>query len=204
MLELLDPDATGLLPILLGKATKAQDRLCSIPKRYTFSIIFGIETDTLDASGKILRRDGDFVLPAKSEIQKKLEDFPTSYKQLPPVYSAKKMNGKRLCDLTRQGVAISQSELESRAKVVTLHELKLVSVDSETGITIDVLCSAGTYVRVLALDIAKKFATVAYADNICREACAGYSLSDAVDFEDLKNTAEPLDLISRSLKTLPI
>ena len=134
----LDPMATGVLPIFVGRATKCCDILPNQNKRYTATFQLGYTTDTLDATGRVLTRTE--VSATKEDVEKALESFRGEIMQLPPMYSAIQINGKRLYDLARQGI-----EIEREKRPVTITELNLLSADDAQHIyQIDVACSKGT------------------------------------------------------------
>ena len=132
----LDPAATGVLPLVLGKATKVARFLSSATKSYRAVVRLGITTDTLDAVGEVLSERE--VNVEQSDVEAKLEAFRGEFDQVPPMYSAKKIDGKRLYELARSGV-----EVERPAKRVTITHLELLSFDGR-DIELDVTCSAGT------------------------------------------------------------
>ena len=177
----LDPDATGVLPVCLGKGTKLCDMITDRDKTYRAVMMLGRTTDTQDISGQILTEKA--VNVDEREVRDAAVSFVGDYMQIPPMYSAVKINGKRLYDLARQGV-----EVERAARPVTVYSIELSDYDEEkrTG-TLDIYCSKGTYIRTIISDIGKKLGTGAIMTSLCRTMAAGFTLSDCHDIETLRN-----------------
>ncbi|MBT6492015.1 MAG: tRNA pseudouridine(55) synthase TruB, partial [Deltaproteobacteria bacterium] len=165
----LDPAATGVLPIVLGKATKLSRYLVGCDKSYRGMICLGVTTDTLDAVGQVLEEKPVDV--TEEQVEAVLEKFRGDIKQVPPMYSAKKIDGKKLYELARQGV-----EVEREAKDVHIDELKLISFDG-TNIEVDVTCTSGTYIRVLALDIGEALGCGGHLSALRRTRVGNFDLS---------------------------
>lgn len=142
----LDPDASGVLVVLVGRAAKAAEYLVADTKRYRALLRLGITTDTEDASGKTLTVSDD--IPPKSEVIKTCGTFVGEIKQIPPMYSALKKDGKKLCDLARKGLSV-----EREARNITVYKLDCYPTEASTDYELDVLCSSGTYIRTLCADI---------------------------------------------------
>ena len=180
----LDPNATGILPVLLGSATKAQDIIPCQDKRYTADFRLGIATDTLDIWGEVIEEK-----PARctaEEVEKALSGFRGEIEQLPPMYSAVSIDGKRLYQYAREG-----KEVERRPRAVTVYTLELISFDEKTQSgRLEIACSKGTYVRTLIDDIARALGTVGVMTDLVREEACGYSLSDAITLDQLKEIIE--------------
>ncbi|MDO4419895.1 MAG: tRNA pseudouridine(55) synthase TruB [Ruminococcus sp.] len=190
----LDPNATGVLPILLGAATKAQDILPNHDKEYLAELKFGIETDTLDIWGNILREEKSSV--TKEQFETTLADFRGEILQVPPMYSALKQNGKRLYDLARQGI-----EVKREARPVTIYSLVCEDFSAENQTAkIRVSCSKGTYIRSLIDDIGKALDTFAAMTSLIRTKACGFSLSESISMDELKSLT-PEEIKS---KLLPI
>lgn len=188
----LDPNATGVLPVLLGVATKAQDILPNHDKEYVAEMKFGIETDTLDIWGEVLREEKSQV--AEEDFDKILENFRGEIMQVPPMYSALKQNGKRLYDLARQGI-----EVEREARPVTIYSLEKLSFDAENQCAkVRVACSKGTYIRSLIDDIGKALGTLAVMTALERTSACGFSLEDAVSVDEIKSMT-PSEIESKLL-----
>ena len=180
----LDPNATGVLPILLGSATKAQDIILNHDKSYLATFKLGIVSDTLDIWGDC--RPFSEKKVEKTEILSLIPEFTGEIEQIPPMYSAIKINGQRLYDLARQGV-----EVERKSRKVTVYSLKLTSFDEaeQTG-TLEIECSKGTYVRTIIDDIGRKLGTGAVMTSLRRTKACGYSLEDCISLDTLKELCE--------------
>lgn len=177
----LDPDATGVLPVCVGKATKIAEMIMAADKVYKAHLVFGSETDTQDASGKVTRT---FSYTYDEEAARKAAlSFVGKLSQTPPMYSAIKHHGQKLYDLARAGV-----EIERPVREVEVYSLEVLDVD-ETGMTIRCHCSKGTYIRTLCEDIGKKLGYGAYMESLCREKTGPYSLEDAYTLEELEELA---------------
>lgn len=174
----LDPMATGVLPVMLGGATRFLDFLPESDKSYRASFILGKTTDTLDITGNVT---GEFeVNVSKNDVLNALSDFRGKIMQVPPMYSAVSVNGTRLYDLARQGI-----EVEREAREVEVKSLELVSEDNGEY-TIDVFCSKGTYIRTLIDDLGKKLGCGAVMTSLVRTKAMGFSLKDCITIEELQ------------------
>ena len=198
----LDPMATGVLPIFVGRATKCCDILPNQNKRYTATFQLGYTTDTLDATGRVLTRTE--VSATKEDVEKALESFRGEIMQLPPMYSAIQINGKRLYDLARQGI-----EIEREKRPVTIMELNLLSADDTQHIyQIDVACSKLTYIRTLCADIGEALGCGATMTALRRTEAAGFSIDKASRWRKRKNFRKREHLLSagavRILSCFPI
>ena len=173
----LDPMATGVLPIFVGRATKCCDILPNQNKRYTAEFELGYTTDTLDATGRVLTRSE--VSADKEDVCRVLQSFRGEIMQLPPMYSAIQVNGKRLYDLARQGI-----EIEREKRPVTITRLELLDSDEQNHrYQIDVSCSKGTYIRTLCADIGEALGCGATMTQLRRTEAAGFSLEDSLTLE---------------------
>lgn len=176
----LDPNATGVLPLLLGNAAKAQELIANHDKEYIADFKPGITTDTLDIWGQVKSQTKTRL--ALEEVKAVLPEFTGEISQIPPMFSAVQQQGKRLYELARKGLVI---ERESRA--VTIYSLRLVSFDEEqqTG-RLFVACSKGTYIRTLIDDIGARLGTGAVMTALKRTKACGYTLEDSVTLEQAK------------------
>ena len=165
----LDPDAEGVLPVCLGKATKVCDMLTDSDKVYRAVMQLGIETDTQDLTGTVLSACEVPVL-TETEIRDVIRTFQGEIMQVPPMYSALKVNGKKLCDLARAGVTV-----ERKARPVTIYEIRIERVELPE-IELTVSCSKGTYIRTLCHDIGQKFGCGAAMKSLLRLQAAGFVL----------------------------
>jgi tRNA pseudouridine55 synthase len=180
----LDPNAEGLLPVLIGSATKAQDIIPCHDKRYLADFRLGIATDTLDIWGEVLEKDERAVF--REEIEGKLKKFRGEIEQIPPMYSAVSVDGKRLYQYAREG-----KEVERRPRRVTVYALELVGYDEQTRTgRLDISCSKGTYVRTLIDDLAHSLGTVGVMTGLVRYEACGYRLDDAVTLDELRELVE--------------
>ncbi len=176
----LDPNATGVLPVLLGAATKAQDRIPNHDKSYLAQFRLGLTTDTLDIWGEVKTETPSHV--TEDDVRSLLPRFSGEIMQVPPMYSALKKDGQRLYDLARKGV-----EVEREARPVTVYRLELVSFDSETQTgELAVSCSKGTYVRTLIDDIGQALGVGAVMTALRRTEACGFTLSDCVTLDRLR------------------
>lgn len=180
----LDPNATGVLPVLLGSATKAQDLIPDHDKTYTADFRLGLTTDTLDIWGQIKSECESHV--TATAIETLLPRFCGAIMQLPPMYSAVKKNGQRLYDLARKGV-----EVERQPRPVTVYRLELTAFDetAQCG-TLHIACSKGTYVRTLIDDIGAALGVGAVMTALRRTVACGFTLDDCVTPDELKTLCE--------------
>lgn len=189
----LDPMATGVLPLFVGRATKAMDIMPIQDKRYTAGFKLGIVTDTQDVTGKILEEKNFSV--SEQAILELLPRFRGEIEQLPPMYSAVWVNGQRLYDLARQG-----REVERPTRSVTVHRLELLCYNETTGEgMLDIACSKGTYVRTIIHDLGEVLGCGATLSSLRRTETMGYTLEDCITLEQLQqhrndNTLEQLIL----------
>ena len=146
----LDPMATGVLPVLIGRGVKASEYMISSSKHYIATLLLGVTTDTEDVTGEVLSHSD--ALPDEDAVIDAAMSFVGEYMQTPPMYSALKVGGKKLCDLARAGV-----EIEREARRITVFSLDVRRI-SESEYSLDVVCSGGTYIRTLCADIGKKLA----------------------------------------------
>ena len=177
----LDPMATGVLPILLGNATRAQDILPDSDKEYEAGFMLGKTTDTLDIWGETVSENGSSVL--QNDIANVLPEFTGDISQTPPMYSAVKKDGVRLYDLARKGI-----EVEREPRMVRISELELLSFDEETQTgKLRILCSKGTYVRSLIDDIGQSLGCGAVMTSLVRTKACGFTLEDARSLDEIKD-----------------
>lgn len=180
----LDPMATGVLPLMLGRATRAIPLLPTHDKAYRATLRFGFVSDTLDIWGKVTATERP--IPALPAVEAALPAFRGEICQVPPMVSALKKDGVRLYELARQGV-----EVEREARPVTIHRLEIVSYDSAKGeLTLDCACSAGTYIRTLCDDLGRVLGCGAVMTALRRTAAVGYTVQDCHTVEEWKALAE--------------
>lgn len=178
----LDPDATGVLPVLVGKATRAAEIISASDKEYVAGIRLGVRTDTLDLSGSIVEQRA--VNVTQEEIFSACRAFVGDIEQLPPMYSAIMIGGERLYDLARRGV-----EVEREKRSVKIYSIVVESI-SLPDVTIRVHCSKGTYIRSLADDIGASLGTLAAVKTLRRTACGIFKESDAHSPEEIAASPE--------------
>lgn len=189
----LDPMATGVLPIFVGRATKCCDILPDQNKRYTATFELGYTTDTLDSTGRVLTRTP--VQSNRADLLAALDSFRGEIMQLPPMFSAIQINGHRLYDLARQGV-----EIEREKRPVTISHLELLQSDeSAHRYVIDVACSKGTYIRTLCADIGEALGCGATMTALRRTRAAGFDLEDSLTLEQAEQLAQQGKLSERLL-----
>ena len=179
----LDPDAEGVLPVCLGKATKVCDMLTDSDKVYRAVMQLGVETDTQDLTGTVLKT-GETSELTEAEVRETILGFQGEILQVPPMYSALKVNGKKLCDLARAGVTV-----ERKARPVTIYEIQVESV-ALPYVTMTVSCSKGTYIRTLCHDIGQKLGCGAAMKSLVRLQAAGYRIEDAYKLDKLQEFKE--------------
>ena len=195
----LDPLATGVLIVCVNKATKLVELLTDHDKEYIADITFGIETDTLDITGNILAEQ-DTIIP-KEEIEKVLKEYQKEYDQTVPMYSAVRINGRKLYEYAREKEKI---ELPSRkVKIYQIDLLKYEQINNKTHIQIKCNVSKGTYIRSLIRDIASSLNTVAIMTDLRRTKVGKYSLKDAVTLKQLENSEFEIHLIEELLNNYP-
>jgi tRNA pseudouridine55 synthase len=177
----LDPEASGLLLIALGDATRVLPYLPLEPKRYQFGVQFGQMTDTLDTKGILVKTGGS--IPSRTNVEAVLPGFLGSISQVPPEFSAIKVNGRRAYRLARQGKTV-----ELAARTITVHAMTLLHYDEASGQALfEVTCSGGTYVRALARDIAAACGTFGYALSVRRLAIGRFAVEKACLMGDIEN-----------------
>lgn len=175
----LDPNAAGVLPVCIGKATKLSQYIMKKNKKYRCQMTFGAETDTLDSYGTVLNRHHtEYIEPER--IKKALEEFTGDISQIPPAYSAIKINGQKLYEKARNNEVIE--DIPSRG--VTISEISIIDY-SFPKLTLDISCSSGTYIRSLVRDIAHTLGTVAYMSLLIRTSSGEFKIEDAVTLEEL-------------------
>ncbi|MDE6251611.1 MAG: tRNA pseudouridine(55) synthase TruB [Lachnospiraceae bacterium] len=176
----LDPDAEGVLPVCVGRATKVCDMLTEKNKMYRTVLLLGKSTDTQDISGKILEENE---LPENLDeetVRNVIMEFAGEYMQIPPMYSALKVNGKKLYELARQGV-----EVERKARPVTILDINIEKIELPR-ITMTVTCSKGTYIRTLCHDIGQKLGTGGCMENLLRLESGIFNVQDSVKLSDVQ------------------
>jgi len=180
----LDPMATGVLPVLIGTATKACDILPDETKAYRADFQLGAVTDTQDSTGKVLETHS--VSVSEQEILQILPQFTGEIQQIPPMYSAVQVNGRRLYELAREG-----KEVARQARAVFVQQIALTAFDASVGRgTVEVVCGKGTYVRTLLHDIGQALHCGAHMTALVRTAACGFSLAEAHGFDEVQQAAD--------------
>lgn len=178
----LDPMATGVLPVLIGRAVKASENITAENKRYTAHLKLGITTDTEDTTGTVLSKTD--TLPKEEDVLAVCADFVGDILQTPPMYSALKVNGRKLVDLAREGITV-----ERQARPITVHSLQAVKL-AEDLYELDVSCSKGTYIRTLCADIGAKLGCGGAMARLTRTESGPFSLAEACTIEQLEAMTE--------------
>ena len=179
----LDPMATGVLPVFVGRATRGVEFFEHAEKTYETELLLGVATDTEDTTGTVLFRREVSVTPG--QLTAVLERFRGEIMQIPPMYSALKVNGQKLCDLARKG-----RQVERQPRPVTIHELTLLSREGDT-LRLRVRCSKGTYIRTLCADIGEALGCGGCMQALRRTQAGEYTIAEAVPLQQLLEAAEP-------------
>ncbi len=178
----LDPLATGVLPILIERAVKASEYMLSSDKYYRATLRLGITTDTEDITGNVLTVSD--ITPSEEAVRAVISSFVGEIYQTPPMYSALKIGGKKLCDMARAGVTV-----EREARLINVHEIKVEKIDA-LRYFLDVHCSKGTYIRTLCADIGAKLGTGAVMETLERTKASVFTLSDAHTLSEIEAMSE--------------
>ena len=183
----LDPNATGVLPILIGKATKASQYLMEHDKTYIATLKLGERTNTLDGEGEVVEKQTiEESLLDKDKIDAVLQTFLGKQEQIPPMYSAIKIKGKKLYEYAKQG-----KEIIREPRSIEIYEIKLKKVNKEKKeIIFEVHCSKGTYIRVLCEDIAKKIGTIGYMKELERTEVTPFTIKQALTLQQIEQQKE--------------
>ena len=174
----LDPDAEGVLPVCLGKATKVCDLLTDKDKEYKAVLLLGQETDTQDISGEILNV-GEVIM-TEEDVKEAILSFVGVYEQVPPMYSALKVNGQKLCDLARKGITV-----ERKARTVMIHKIEITNINLPE-VEMIVACSKGTYIRTLCDDIGKKLGCYGCMKSLLRIKVDKFNVEKAITLSQLQ------------------
>lgn len=178
----LDPDAEGVLVICLGKATKVVDLITDKDKTYEAGLLLGTVTDTLDITGNVLEESSD--IPDEEAVRSAICSFTGEIEQIPPMYSAIRMNGKHLYELAREG-----KEVERKSRKVNIHGIDVLKVDLPHA-SFRVECSKGTYIRTLCDDIGKKLGCGACMESLKRTRVGEFTLDSALKLSEVKEFFE--------------
>ena len=179
----LDPDAEGVLPVCVGKATKLSDVIMDGRKSYRAMLRLGMTTTTEDASGEVLEtKEVDF---NEERIREVVASFIGRLEQVPPMYSAVKVNGKKLYELAREG-----KEIERKSRTIEVYDIRIRQFLPPDRVEIDVDCSKGTYIRTLCSDIGKALGCGGHMAELLRTRTGAFSLENAIKLDELKALAE--------------
>ena len=179
----LDPDATGVLPVCLGKATKLCDMLMDKDKTYETVLLLGKATDTQDISGTVLSEKAMDGID-NDAVERCIGEFVGEYLQVPPMYSALKVNGKKLYELARAGI-----EVERKARPVIIYEIRIKEI-SLPRVRMEVSCSKGTYIRTLCHDIGEKLGCGGCMEELTRTKVSRFTLEDSYTLEEVRQKKE--------------
>ena len=179
----LDPMATGVLPVFVGRATRGVEFFEHAEKTYETVLRLGLTTDTEDITGTVLTEAP--VSVTDEQVEGALDAFRGEIMQVPPMYSALKVNGQKLCDLARKGKTV-----ERQPRPITIHELKLLEREENT-LRLRVRCSKGTYIRTLCKDIGEALGCGGCMERLRRVQAGEYTIEEAVPLQELLDTAEP-------------
>lgn len=183
----LDPLAEGVLPILIGKGTLCSKYLINHDKKYIVNLALGQKTETADLEGKIIeeKKIPDKSL-AQNEIEKVLKSFIGKQQQMPPIYSAIKVNGKKLYEYARKG-----QNVEIKPREIEIYDIKLMNIDAQKKqIQFEVFCGKGTYIRSLCEDIAEKLETVGYMESLKRIQVGDFKIEESSKIQELEENKE--------------
>lgn len=179
----LDPDATGVLPVCIGKATKVSDMLTFSDKEYVAGVRLGLVTDTQDIWGNVVEeKNADGI--SREKLVETIGNFQGQIMQVPPMYSAIKINGRKMCDLARQGI-----EVERKPRQITVHKAELIHMDG-ADFTIRVSCSKGTYIRTLCHDIGQYLGVGACMTSLVRTKSSIFNIDNAITLAQLEALAD--------------
>lgn len=182
----LDPDAEGVLPVCIGKGTKVCSLITDWTKTYEAVMLLGTVTDTLDTSGKVLKVNPVDV--SAVQIMEAVKSFEGEYEQIPPMYSALKVNGKKLYELAREGIEVERKKRKVKILSININELNLD--DEVKTVTFTVECSKGTYIRSLCDDIGKKLGCGACMQHLTRTNVGGFGLHDSLTLSEIEKLVQ--------------
>ena len=188
----LDPNATGILPILVGRGTKLSQYLINHDKEYEVELKLGIKTDTADEEGKVIEeKEVESSILERENVQAVLESFIGKQKQVPPMYSAIKINGKKLYEYARKNI-----EVIVEPRNIEIYEIVLLDINKiEQIIRFNVKCSKGTYIRSLCEDIAKGLGTIGYMKELNRTKVGIFNIENSISVEELEKHKEEKNIL---------
>lgn len=191
----LDPMATGVLPLLIGKGTQCSKYLINHDKIYNVTLQLGEKTDTADSEGKVIEtKEVKEETLKKENIEKIFEKIKGKQEQIPPIYSAIKVNGKKLYEYARKG-----QEVEIKPRKIEIYNIELLNIkEKQKQIEFQVSCSKGTYIRSLCEDIAQRLETVGYMLELKRIQVGNFNIKDAITIEQLENNIDNKEFIEEN------
>lgn len=191
----LDQMATGVLPLLIGKGTQCSKYLINHDKIYNVTLQLGEKTDTADSEGKVIEtKEVKEETLKKENIEKILEKFKGKQEQIPPIYSAIKVNGKKLYEYARKG-----QEVEIKPRKIKIYNIELLNInEKQKQIEFQVSCSKGTYIRSLCEDIAQRLETVGYMLELKRIQVGNFNIKEAITIEQLENNIDNKEFIEEN------
>lgn len=193
----LDPNATGVLPLLVGQGTKLSAYLIEHDKEYIATLKLGEKRDTADSEGAIIeKRQIDYNVLQKENVEKVLKSFIGKQEQIPPMYSAIKINGKKLYEYARKNESV-----KLKPRNIEIYQMDLIDIIKDT-IVFKVQCSKGTYIRSLCEDIAEKLDTVGYMKELKRTKVGKFDINDSITTEELEQNIENSEFINEHFITI--
>ena len=195
----LDPNATGLLPILIGQGTKLSYYLINHDKEYEVTLKLGVKTDTADSEGNVIdEQNVNIEIIKKEMVQRALSSFVGKQEQIPPIYSAIKVNGKKLYEYARKNI-----EVEIKPREIEIYGIELNEIDIEEKIIkFTVKCSKGTYIRSLCEDIAKRLGTIGYMKDLNRTKVGIFNIENSINIQELENNKDDKAYIKNHVITI--
>ena len=195
----LDPNATGVLPLLVGKATLISKYLINHDKVYIATLKLGTKTDTADGEGKVLEEvDINSLNISKEDIEKALKDIVGKQEQYPPMYSAIKVNGKKLYEYARKG-----QEVKIKPRIIEIYDCKLVDYSKqEAEIVFEISCSKGTYIRTVCENVSKKLNTIGYMKELKRIQVGDFNIKNSYMLNQIKENTESIEKFLISIEDL--
>lgn len=192
----LDPNATGVLPILIGKGTELSQFLINHDKKYIATIQLGVKTDSADVEGNVIEeKDVDLSILNNEHVEMVLKSLTGKQKQVPPMYSAIKINGKKLYEYARSGKTVDIPERE-----IEIYDLKLLEIDKENKqIFFEIYCSKGTYVRTVCEKVSESLDTVGYMKELQRTMVGTFKIENAITVEDLNKNIDNIEFIENNI-----
>lgn len=180
----LDPEATGVLPVMIGQATKLSKYLIEHDKEYVATVKFGVKTDSADGMGNVVQEDGFSLNSAYENFYREaFSNLVGKQKQVPPMYSAIKINGKKLYEYARAGI-----EIEREARDIEVYSINIENIDFESNeVIFRTRCSKGTYIRTLCESLAESIGTIGYMKNLTRTQVDNFKIEDSVRLSELEN-----------------